>query len=322
MTDYRHEVSTPFLLFLCSALVQMRLKTLAHAQVYAALSGLLCESVVAGGKYCAEAIIAPLNLIALQVPRSVLEPVRLQGLCVPFPLVECGGPDEVLLRTGTDTPGDADTEAPLQATLSLLETDVSQTRMVRYAYRLLSLLADALRGVPALPYCLTEPFCALHERLVATDAWQPSAHVRGDHDALLAKLTQLAAEARDRRTPLTMRSFRPRPIRQFEPLLQEGTTTALKNEVRAMKREMREDHKRVVRHVQAEANVGRRQRERVAAAEEAQRTQKYRELMGSLQAQQHVMNTVDGLLDKARSKKRKSITGRAGGGAAEENAEN
>ncbi|RNF27426.1 uncharacterized protein Tco025E_00356 [Trypanosoma conorhini] len=322
MTDYRHEVATPFLLFLSSALLQMRLRTPAHAQAYAVLAGLLCESVLAGGKYCAEAIIAPLNLIALQVPRSVLEPVRLQGLCVPFPLVERGGAEELLLRTGTVAPGDADAAAPLQATLALLETDASPARVVRYAYRLLSLLAEALRGAPALPCCLTEPFCALHARLVATDAWQPSESVRGDHDALLAKLTQLAAEARERRTPLAMRSFRPRPIRQFEPLLQEGTTTALKNEVRAMKREMREDHKRVVRHVQAEANVGRRQRERAAEAAESQRAQKYRELMGSLQAQQHVMNTVDGLLDKARSKKRKSITGGAGGGAAEDTAEN
>ncbi|RNF14535.1 hypothetical protein TcG_07685 [Trypanosoma cruzi] len=321
MTDYRHEVSTPFLLFLCSALLQMRLKTFAQVREYTVLAGLLCESVLAGGKFCAESIIAPLNLIALQVPRSVLEPVRLQGVCVPFPVVERGGAEDVLLRTNTDTPSDAE-EAPLQANFALLETEVNSTHVVRYAYRLLSLMADSLRGVPALSYCLKEPFLALHEKLIVTDVWQPSASVRGDHDALLAKLTQLANDARDRRTPLAMRSFRPRPIRQFEPLLQEGTTTALKNEVRAMKREMREDHKRVVRHLQAEANVERRQRERAAEAEESQRTQKYRELMGSLQAQQHVMKTVDGLLDKARSKKRKSLTGRAGGDAADGNAEN
>lgn len=313
MTDYRHEVTTPFLLFLSSALLQMRLKTLAHVREYAVLAGLLCDSVLAGGKFCAEAVIAPLNIIALQLPRSVLEPVRLQGLCVPFPLLERGEADDVLLSTANDDPSEADNEAPLQTTLALLETDVSRTRLMRYAYRLLSELADSLRGVPAFAYCLEEPFRALHKQLTATDAWRPSASVRGDHDALLAKLTQIATDARDRRTPLAMRSFRPRPIRQFEPLLQEGATTALKNEVRAMKREMREDHKRVVRHLQAEANVERRQRERAVEEDEAQRLKKYRELMGSLQAQQHVMNTVDGLLDKARSKKRKSIAGHAGG---------
>nr|CCC46650.1 conserved hypothetical protein, fragment [Trypanosoma vivax Y486] len=155
----------------------------------------------------------------------------------------------------------------------------------------------------------------------AAVSWQPCAAVLRDHDALLAKVSQYVAEARANRTPLAMRSFRPRPIRQFDPLLQyrsedgEGisaSNAALKNEVRIMKRELREDRKRVVRHLQAEANVERRVRERATAEVEAQRDQKYRELMGSLQAQQHVMNTVDGLLAKARSKKSRPISGAAG----------
>ncbi|CBH09408.1 hypothetical protein, conserved [Trypanosoma brucei gambiense DAL972] len=368
MTDYRHAVTTPFFIFLCSTLLQMKLKTVAQARDYAVLAGLLCSCMLQGGKFCAEAIIAPLNLIALQVPRSVLEPARLQGICVPFPLVGRGDTEVALLLTnekeslsaptahdGDDSvkEGDGTAEAKaanneedvdeplLEGTLAVLETDISAERIVRYAYRLLSVQADALRNVPAFEYCLAAPFRALHERLTAAAitstakrgkgksssdskvmaCWKPSPLVQADHEALLEKLTQFTSDARNRRTPLAMRNFRPRPIRQFDPLLHERediggdanmSTSVLKSEVRQMKRELREDRKRVVRHLQAEANVERRQRERAAAEVEAQRERKYRELMGSLQAQQHIMKTVDGLQAKARSKKRRSISGLPG----------
>ncbi|KAG8344642.1 putative Nop14 like family [Trypanosoma vivax] len=343
MTDYRHAVTTPFFVLLCSLLLQMRLKTVDHVRDYAVVAGLLCDCMLAGGKFCAEAIVAPLNIIALQVPHVLWEPVRLQGLKVPIPLVGRGDVDVALLQTGSCCSSDAggqpargqeaeavdDEEAPLCGTLAILETGVSPVGIVRYAYRLLSEQADAFRNSPAFEYCLFDPFMALHRNLSSARAsggeaavsWQPCAAVLRDHDALLAKVSQYVAEARANRTPLAMRSFRPRPIRQFDPLLQyrsedgEGisaSNAALKNEVRIMKRELREDRKRVVRHLQAEANVERRVRERATAEVEAQRDQKYRELMGSLQAQQHVMNTVDGLLAKARSKKSRPISGAAG----------
>nr|CCC89464.1 unnamed protein product [Trypanosoma congolense IL3000] len=381
MTDYRHGVTTPFFLFLSSVLLQMKLTSIAQARDYAVLAGLLCSCMLEGGKFCAEAIIAPLNLIALQVPRTCLEPTPLQGVCVPFPLVGRGERDVALLLTddtsgpaehvesindngkegstvadrvsGNSGEGNGEVEPPLKGTLAILETNISAERIVRYAYRLLSEQAEALHYLPAFDYCLAEPFLALHKRLEGATAplpvtkgkrsrsaddkfpahWKPSAAVRADHEALLEKMKLFSHDARSRRTPLMMRSFRPRPIRQFDPLLQahedaggkEGmSTSALKSEVRLMKREIREDRKRVVRHLQAEANVERRQRERVAMEVEAQRERKYRELMGSLQAQQHIMKTVDGLQAKARSKKRKSISGLPGkedgdfGGAAGE----
>jgi hypothetical protein len=110
------------------------------------------------------------------------------------------------------------------------------------------------------------------------------------------------------RTPLAMRTFRPRPIRLFEPLLVEALDP-VKKEHRELKRELREDRKRVVRHIQAEAGVERRAREKEVAADTARRQEKYVRLMADLQSQQHVMKTVDAHMAKARSKKKKSISG-------------
>lgn len=71
------------------------------------------------------------------------------------------------------------------------------------------------------------------------------------HELLKCKLTYYTEIANSKRTPLTMRRFRPRPLRQFDPLLAEREGNAVKNELRIIKHAVREDKKRVIRQVTA-----------------------------------------------------------------------
>uniref|UniRef100_A0A146LHW7 Uncharacterized protein n=1 Tax=Lygus hesperus TaxID=30085 RepID=A0A146LHW7_LYGHE len=106
-----------------------------------------------------------------------------------------------------------------------------------------------------------------------------------------------------------MRRFRPRPLRQFDPLLAEREANAVKNEIRTLKHAVREDKKRVMRHVTAEATVQRRAQEKTASLIETQRHKQYNQLMGQLQAQQHTMKTVDTAMSKAKHKPLKGLSG-------------
>ncbi|KPI83267.1 hypothetical protein ABL78_7712 [Leptomonas seymouri] len=106
-----------------------------------------------------------------------------------------------------------------------------------------------------------------------------------------------------------MRTFRPRPIRQFDPLLAEREENAVKNEVRIMKHSIREDKKRLMRHLTAEATVQRRGQERRAAVDDAQRERRYHSVLQLVQQQQHSMNTVESLKSRAKAKKKKGISG-------------
>lgn len=322
MSDYRHEVSTPFLLFLSSTVMQMRLDSLESVHCYVGLCALLTQSIrSSGGKFIAEAVTALLNVLALQLPRSVVEPVRHQGLRLPIPMVERS--DDALLATGEASPtqrgedvADAGAEVSKKTTTTttppptrpwrLLETHHSPEDLVLCAYHQLTVLADTYSPIPAFPTILHQPFTALDKLLTAR---QQSAEVRGAHVALQRLLEGYAADAEAHRAPLAMRVFRPRPIRLFEPLLEEREESAVKAEIRLVKREIREDKKRVVRHLTAEAAVDRSAREKEQSAIEAAREKKLHQIMGALQQQQHTMNTVDTVMAKAKSKRKKSISG-------------
>lgn len=197
-------------------------------------------------------------------------------------------------------------------------------------YAMLLQIAEAYHSIPAFPVLFLEPMESLHALLVSTTSsssapageaplpsstssssfrWSPSPVLHCLHHRVLERLRHLAATQVARRTPLAMRTFRPRPLRQFDPLLEEREEVAVKSEIRELKKVVREDKKRVLRHVQAEASVTRRRREAENAVVEAQREKAYHRVLGQLQAQQHVMNTVDAAMERARKKVKKGISG-------------
>lgn len=139
--------------------------------------------------------------------------------------------------------------------------------------------------------------------------WCPSPVLRSLHQRVRTKLAELSEEQQKKRTPLAMRTFRPRPLRQFDPLLEEREEIAVKSEIRELKKTVREDRKRVLRHVQAEATVTKRKREAEQAVHEQEKQKAYNRVLGQLQAQQHVMNTVDAAMERGRKKVKKGISG-------------
>lgn len=138
--------------------------------------------------------------------------------------------------------------------------------------------------------------------------WRPSPVICALHQRVRERLAALAEEQIPKRTPLAMRTFRPRPLRLFDPLLEEREEIAVKSEVRELKKTLREDRKRVMRHVQAEATVTKRQREAEQTLQEQERQKAYNRVLGQLQAQQHIMNTVDAAMERGRKKVRKGMS--------------
>ncbi|CAJ1005367.1 putative Nop14-like family [Leishmania naiffi] len=317
-SDYRHAVMTPFLLFLCSALMQMRLDSLDAVHSYLVLATLLLHCLKAGcGRFCAEVVVAALNVLALQLPRVALEPARYQGTVLPMPLLE--RTEQALLVSSTSlatSPESDDATAqrpPYQ--VGLFDTAHSPERLLLCAYRLLEEVCDLHRSTPALPVMCVRPFLALNALLLrpaplssAAPVWTPSTAVRLAHEALAVKMRDVARHVEAHRTPLAMRTFRPRPLRQFDPLLAEREGNAVKNEVRLMKRDIREDKKRLIRHLTAEATVQRRAQEKRHAVDEALREKRYHNVMSQLQQQQHSMNMVESLKVRAKSKSRKGLS--------------
>lgn len=212
-------------------------------------------------------------------------------------------------------------------------------------YSLLLQLADAYHDIAAFQTILWEPMEKLHQILEETvsltgedDAsqerkspkenafnsspnhrtgsasagffqYRPSPVLRSLHQRVRTRLAELSEEQQKKRTPLAMRTFRPRPLRQFDPLLEEREEIAVKSEIRELKKTVREDRKRVLRHVQAEATVTKRKREAVQAVHEQEKQKAYNRVLGQLQAQQHVMNTVDAAMERGRKKVKKGISG-------------
>ncbi|TPP42987.1 Nop14-like family protein [Leishmania donovani] len=280
-SDYRHAVMTPFLLFLCSALMQMKLDSLEAVHSYLVLATLLLHCLKAGsGRFCAEVVVAPLNVLALQLPRVALEPARYQGTVLPMPLLE--RTEQALLVSSASAAtlsesDDATSQRPPYQ-VGLFDTTHSPERLLLCAYRLLEEVFDLHRSIPAFP-------------------------------VLTVKVRDMAKHVEAHRTPLAMRTFRPRPLRQFDPLLAEREENAVKNEVRLLKRDIREDKKRLIRHLTAEATVQRRAQEKRHAIDDALREKRYHNVMSQLQQQQHSMNVVDSLKARAKSKSRKGLSG-------------
>jgi len=322
LSDYRHGVVTPFLLYLCSSLTQHAFHSLSDCVTALQLASILTEAMSAGGgRYCAETIVAALNIIALQAPKCVLEPAAHQSLRMPCPLNRrC---DAALLNaesTGFLEALGTQQMKPMSLLLNdesigKIPTDALKVQILFNSYKLLAAIATAHASSPAFTAAVSDPV----ERLFSLVEAHVHPALRKTHAAVLDTIRTMATSCEKERTPLAMRHFRPRPIRLFDPLLVESVDPEVK-ERRELKREIREDRKRVVRQVQAEAVVERRAREREAAAEDARRTDKYHQLMSELQSQQHIMKTVDMSMAKARSKKKKSISGapNTGEGASEE----
>ncbi|KAG5512137.1 hypothetical protein JKF63_07605 [Porcisia hertigi] len=317
-SDYRHAVMTPFFLFVCSALMQMKLDSLEAVHSYLVLAALLLHCLKAGsGRFCGEVVVAALNVLALQLPRSALEPARYQGTVLPMPLLERA--EHPLLDSSapsvTPSEGNSATAQRPSYQLRLLDTTHSPERLLLCAYRLLHEVCDLYHTIPAFPVMCAQPFLALDALLLrppsssAVSAWAPSAAVRLAHEALTVRVRDMAKQVEKHRTPLAMRTFRPRPLRQFDPLLAEREENALKNEVRLMKHDIREDKKRLIRHLTAESTVQRRAQEKRHAVDEALREKRYHSVMHQLQQQQHSMNTVDSLKARAKSKSRKGLSG-------------
>ncbi|CUG88888.1 Nop14-like protein, putative [Bodo saltans] len=253
-----------------------------------------------GGKYCAEMLVAPLNVIALQVAKKELIPKAHQGVRSPCPILSRS--DDAILSTPTVTEFTDDIAAPLQL-FDSPERDTPE-RLLFAAYKLLAAVASSLTNNAGFPCAIGDPV----RRLFALVDGHVLPALQDTHRATAETIASISKESMDHRTPLMMRSFRPRPIRLFEPLLVENIDSEVK-ERRELKKEIREDRKRVVRHVQAEAVVERRAREKEAQADSARREEKYNQLMGELQAQQHIMKSVDMSMSKAKSNKKKSISG-------------
>jgi hypothetical protein len=172
----------------------------------------------------------------------------------------------------------------------------------------------------SLPSVLGE-FLTLAEAITEAKCFANAPKLLREHNRIVEEVRAALERVVQTRAPLAMRTFRPRPLRQYEPMLIDDASDEMKQR-RVMKQELRENTKRVVRSVQAEALVRRREREREDAAESAIRSEKYRSVMAELQQQQQIMKTVDSHRAKAKSKKKKSIsgapTGNDEGGADEE----
>ncbi|KPA74993.1 hypothetical protein ABB37_08951 [Leptomonas pyrrhocoris] len=329
-SDYRHEVMTPFLLFLCSALMQMKLDSLEAVHGYLVLTTLLLHCLKAGGgRYCAEVVVAVLNVLSLQLPRAVLEPMRYQGSRLPIPLMD--RPDAALLRTSCPSSDSSAAAGEAEGgraayQIGLMHTTHDPQRLLLCAYHIYDELCELYRTTPAFPVMCATPFLRLDALLLqphslsaagSSEPWQPSRAVRLAHEALAVKVRDIAAAVQHHRTPLAMRTFRPRPIRQFDPLLAEREENAVKNEVRIMKRDIREDKKRLMRHLTAEATVQRRAQEKRTAVDDAQREKRYHSVMHQLQQQQHSMNTVESLKSRAKAAKKKGLSGESNAKAAD-----
>lgn len=216
-------------------------------------------------------------------------------------------------------------------------------------YSLLLQLADAYYDIAAFSPILKDPMEKIHQLLVSTTSveekkkdeeaedhrgneectrtrrlihnghsggptamlfeWRPSPVLSALHQRLRERLAEISEEQISKRTPLAMRTFRPRPLRLFDPLLEEREEIAVKSEVRELKKTLREDRKRVMRHVQAEATVTKRQREAEQALQEQERQKAYNRVLGQLQAQQHIMNTVDAAMERGKKRVRKGLSG-------------
>lgn len=327
-SDYRHPITTPLVTLICSIIMRAALITLEDARIVVLLSSMLTNAFERGGqKYAAEPLAGLLNVVALQASRAEIEPKRFQGSKLPVPfLLRTEQP--ILALASTEKPAIAVDPVSLTRSLPNPRTNGpndAKLSVLTSVYQSLMALVDMIsKGVgPSVTYTVVDPILKVLEEVLpstpngATSRNNYSASLNKYHNDLLEKLEEVATKCKDNRTPLAMRTFRTRPLRQFEPLLVAQENEEM-HERKMMKRMHRDERKHLVRNVQAEASVDRRAREKEHDAIDKRREGKYNELITDLQKQQHIMKTVDSLMVKARSKKRGNISGEADNGGGEE----
>ena len=370
VSDFRHEVVTPLFLFLSATIMQARLRTLNDARIVICLSSLLADGLARGGaRFAAEPLVGALNVFALQVPRSSIEPAKLQGTRLPCPMLSRSADALLALKmnhkpvVSTADEAMADAERPLPPLVSLTDAlvalsennaananaaaaagkkgvaeflapkqkasasnnmttaaadgdaeEAARLSLITSSIKLLTyLVGHFVNGNAGATASLCDPILRLDAILSEANrgrgvvATYPT-NVANLYDSLLERVRAAQKATAAYRTPLAMRTFRPRPIRQFEPLLAEMEDPDVQ-EHKHLKKVLREDRKRLVRNITAQATVDRKGREREAAADDARRTEKYNKLMGELQQQAHIMKTVDSFMDKGRSKSKKNPSG-------------
>lgn len=360
VSDFRHEVITPLFLFLSATIMQARLRTLNDARVVLCLSSLLADGLARGGqRFAAEPLVGALNVFALQLERTDLEPAKLQGTRLPCPMLSRDndallglqqnhkGSDAAAeserplpplvsltdalvglaensansqLQKGGHKKGSAEFLGPRQNQQSASKSTIDESSEASEGARL-SIIASAIKLLTYIVNHFTSnsagSTAAICDPILHLDSLLQSAsknierypqNIADLYEDLLSKVADAKKQIMSYRTPLAMRTFRPRPLRQFDPLLAENESAEVQ-EHKHLKKVLREDRKRLVRNIQAQATVDRREREREQAVDDARRTEKYNQLMGELQQQAHIMKTVDSFMDKARSKKRKGVSG-------------
>ena len=298
-TDFRHPVTSPLIVLLAAAVSNHPMTSPRQAATALTLASLLADIVGTRSAFASEPLACAYNAIGLRLPRRAL----VAGAAPPFP-VPNARPES------PDVGGGATPAAPI-GTFAPLTCEWKD--VVVAAYSLLTACARMLGPQATFTAAIEDPFNWLDAALrsvVVDRAARTATVVSKAHAAAADAIRDLAAACVAARAPLAMRTFRPRPMRMYEPLL-ELVDPRHVHEHRALKAEVRETKKRLVRHVQAEAAVDRRAQDRTAAAEDERRTANYTKLMAELQQQQHVMKTVDSFMMKSKEKKRKSISGEA-----------
>jgi hypothetical protein len=312
-TDFRHPVMTPLMILLSSLCIQSKLTSLQNCRHALWYAGALLHVLSASKRYASEPVAVALNVIALQLPKAAMLPTTHGTARGAFPVMERDAGAILSLPSGSK----CDQPSPI----SFFEDDVKDSPQARLdtlaaAYRLLANAAELYGDSPSFGCIFETSFVTSFHRIVKTTKLNPT--VEALHTKTVERVAMLAAETAMNRTPLAMRTFRPRPLRQYEPLLGDDTPDERK-ERQILKKEHSADHKRVMRTLTAEARVEQRNREGEHAAVEARRRAKLTTIMAELQQQQYIMKTSDQLKTKAGSRKREAANvvpqgGKRGGG--------
>jgi hypothetical protein len=300
-TDFRHPVITPLMLLLSSLCMQTRLETVEACRDALFYASLLLAILSSTKRFASEPIVVALNVMAMQLPRSTFVPVEHGASRCAFPVL--GRSDAAVLDLSRCPPSCS----PKPLSVCGTSTDgIEQAKLdtSAAAYHLLLNAAEMYADSPSFDAMFGTSFVQSYHRIARQAVRHPA--VEELHRKVVERVAMYVAETAMNRTPLAMRMFRPRPLRLYEPLLGDDTPDE-KKELRQMKKEYHEDHKRVMRTLQAEGRVEQRGREAEQAADDARRKAKLNTIMAELQQQQHIMKTADTLKTKATMKKRASV---------------
>lgn len=287
-TDFRHSVTTPALVLLASLVSHATLNSLEDARDALFFATTLLHGAEMGCRYAGEVVVLAGNVIGLQAAKAELQAVALS----PMPILKRA--EESLLVDVSNR------HKPVP--LTLFDEACHAGDVAAAAYRLLQNATAIFKESPSIDGML----CGFLQCVAPAVPFSSlSPELQQLHRTTVEVCVAAVAESTMTRTPLAMRTFRPRPLRQYEPLLADDTPSE-KKERQVLKQQLNDDRKRVVRAVAAEAAVERRDKERAQTADAQRRERKYHELMGELQQQQSIMKTADTLMAKSRQKRRSS----------------